>query len=52
MTVQSNTEQKNWLERALSIFADVRVGEAAGVLLLTINAFLLLAGYYMLKNGA
>ena len=44
-------QQKNWLERSLSVFADVRVGEAAGVLLLTLNAFLLLAGYYMLKTA-
>ena len=49
MKLQS--EQKNWLRRALTAFADVRAGEAAGVLLLTVNAFLLLAGYYMLKTA-
>ena len=40
---------KNVLERLLSFFADVRAGEGAGALLLTLNVFLLLAGYYLLK---
>ncbi len=40
---------KNALERLLSIFADVRAGEGVGVVLLTLNVFLLLAGYYLLK---
>ena len=40
---------KGPLERMLSVFADVRAGEGLGVILLTINVFLLLAGYSLLK---
>jgi AAA family ATP:ADP antiporter len=40
---------KNALERVLSLFADVRAGEGVGVLLLTLNVFLLLGLYYLLK---
>ncbi len=38
------------LERALSIFADVRAGEGLGAVLLAVNVFLLLATYYLLKT--
>ena len=38
------------LERFLSYFADVRAGEGPGALLLTINVFLLLFAYYLLKT--
>src|SRR5262245_61964067 len=38
------------LEKALSYFADVRAGEGRGVLLLTLNVFLLLFAYYLLKT--
>jgi AAA family ATP:ADP antiporter len=41
--------EKSRLERALAIFADVRAGEGVGVLLLTLNIFLLLAGYSLMK---
>lgn len=37
------------VELALRLVADVRVGEAATVLLLTLNVFLLLTAYYLLK---
>ena len=40
---------KSRLERALSVFADVRAGEGAGAVLLALNVFLLLAGYNLLK---
>lgn len=40
---------KGALERALSLFADVRAGEGVSVLLLTANVFLLLAAYYLLR---
>ena len=40
---------KNTLERALSVFADVRAGEGASTLLLAVNVFLLLAGYSLMK---
>ena len=40
---------KSGLERALSLFADVRAGEGVGVVLLTTNIFFLLAAYYLLR---
>src|SRR5262245_56567370 len=40
---------KNVVERALSVFADVRAGEGATTLLVTVNVFLLLAGYSVMK---
>jgi len=43
--------KKGLLERALSPFADVRAGEGIGVLLLTLNVFLLLALYYLLRSA-
>lgn len=41
---------RSTLERFLSYFADVRAGEGAGVVVLTINVFLLLFAYYLLKT--
>jgi len=41
--------RKNALERALSVFADVRAGEGVSTLLLALNIFLLLAGYSLMK---
>jgi len=41
--------RKNALERTLSVFADVRAGEGVTTLLLTLNVFLLLAGYSVMK---
>jgi AAA family ATP:ADP antiporter len=41
---------KNPLERLLSLFADVRAGEGVGALLLTLNVFLLLGSYYLLRS--
>jgi len=43
--------EKSPLERFLSLFADVRAGEATSVLLLALMMFLILAGYYMLKTA-
>jgi AAA family ATP:ADP antiporter len=40
---------KGVIERALSVFADVRAGEGVTTLLLTLNVFLLLAGYSVMK---
>ena len=40
---------KSLLERMLSVFADVRAGEGVSTLLLTLNIFLLLAGYSVMK---
>src|SRR5262245_34230236 len=41
--------RQNVLERALSAFADVRAGEGTSTILLTVNVFLLLAGYSVMK---
>ncbi|MCX6612901.1 MAG: translocase [Acidobacteria bacterium] len=41
---------KGALEKFLSFFADVRGGEGPGVLLMTVNVFLLLFAYYLLKT--
>jgi len=45
----ASSENKPLLERALSVFADVRPGEAATALLLALNVFLLLGAYYIIK---
>ena len=42
-------ERAGLLDRALSAFTDVRPGEAGTALLLTLNVFLLLAAYYIIK---
>src|SRR5262245_49330312 len=41
---------KTTTEKLLSYLADVRAGEGSGVLLLTVNVFLLLFAYYLLKT--
>jgi AAA family ATP:ADP antiporter len=41
--------RKNWLDRALGIFADVRAGEGGTALLLAANIFCILAFYSVLK---
>src|SRR3954465_718236 len=50
-TVADLPSDKGPLERLLSPLADVRRGEAASVLLLTLMMFLMLSGYYMLKTA-
>jgi AAA family ATP:ADP antiporter len=42
--------RKTWLDRLLSLVADVRAGEGAGALLLASNVFVLLGFYYILKT--
>src|SRR6185312_15511187 len=42
-------ERAGLLDRALRLFAEVRAGEGATALLLTLNVFLLLAAYYCIK---
>src|SRR5258706_8224017 len=44
-------QAKGWLERLLSPIADVRRGEAATALLMTLTMFLVLGGYYLLKTA-
>src|SRR5688500_8839106 len=46
----SSASRKGWLDRVLSVAADVRAGEGAGALLLAANVFVLLACYYVLKT--
>ena len=43
------TVQKSPIERFLNLFAEVRAGEAAVVLAMTLNVFLLLNAYYLIK---
>lgn len=45
----STDRQKTWLDRGLSLFADVRAGEGATALLLAANIFCILAFYSVLK---
>jgi AAA family ATP:ADP antiporter len=40
---------KSWLDRLLSLAADVRPGEAATAALLSLNGFLILAAYYLIR---
>jgi ATP:ADP antiporter, AAA family len=47
----AETAPKSALEKFLSLFADVRSGEGLGVVLMTLNAFLLLASYYLIKTA-
>ena len=42
---------KSAVEKFLSLFADVRAGEGVSALLMGLNVFLLLAGYYLLKTA-
>lgn len=42
-------DDRSGLERALGLVTDVRAGEGPTALLLTLNVFLLLAGYYLIK---
>ena len=42
---------KGPLDRALSIFADVRAGEGLGALILASNIFVILAAYYLLRSA-
>ena len=44
-----STERPSPLDRALRAFTDVRSGEAGTALLLTLNIFLLLTAYYVIK---
>jgi len=45
----ADSERKTVVERVLSVVAEVRAGEGAGVLLLSLNVFLLLAAYYFIR---
>ena len=45
-----DTQPSNPVDRLLGIFGDVRAGEGVTVLLMSLNVFLLLVGYYVLKT--
>ena len=47
---QNPPSEKSWLDRALSIFADVRAGEGATAALMLANIFLLLVCYSVIKT--
>jgi ATP:ADP antiporter, AAA family len=49
--VNVEAEKRSPLERALSLFAEVRGGEGVTAILLTFNVFLLLLSYYLLKTA-
>src|SRR5205085_7922391 len=44
------TSDKTWLDRTLSLFADVRAGEGTTALLMLANIFLLLVCYAVIKT--
>jgi AAA family ATP:ADP antiporter len=46
----SSTGRKGLLDQVLKLFSEVRPGEAATLILLTADVFLLLLGYYVLKT--
>ncbi|XYH94851.1 NTP/NDP exchange transporter [Sorangium sp. So ce1128] len=48
-TGETETQSRGVLHRLLSIFAEVKPREVFSVLVLTLNVFLLLTGYYLLK---
>lgn len=48
-TGENETRSRGVLHRLLSIFAEVKPREVFSVLVLTLNVFLLLTGYYLLK---
>ena len=41
---------RSWLDRTLSVFADVRAGEGANAVLMLVNVFLLLVCYSVIKT--
>ena len=46
----NETQKPSSLDRLLAIFGDVRAGEGGTVLLMSLNIFLLLVAYYVLKT--
>src|SRR5258707_14585325 len=46
----SDTAEKSWLDRSLSLFTDVRPGEGATAVLMLTNIFLLLICYSVIKT--
>jgi ATP:ADP antiporter, AAA family len=48
---QPHGEKKAWLDRALSLFTEVRAGEGATACLMLVNVFLLLICYSVIKTA-
>src|SRR5262249_17863311 len=48
---QPASSRRSWVERVLSPIADVRNGEAASALLLSLTMFVALSGYYLMKTA-
>lgn len=46
---ETKADRRSALEKALSVFADVKAGEGVTALLLTFGLFLLLSSYYVIK---
>src|SRR5690349_16854526 len=49
-TLPGRRPGKSWIDRALSLFSDVRPGEGATALLMVVNIFLLLICYSVIKT--
>jgi len=49
VTLQASMERKAWIDRLLSVVAEVHAREGLTALLLTANLFLLLSAYYIIK---
>jgi len=47
----AHIDDKTWLDRALSVFTDVRAGEGATAVLMLLNIFLLLICYSVIKTA-
>ena len=48
-SVSTSRARRNWIEKFLGLFTEVRGGEGGMVLLLTLNVFLILTSYYIIK---
>lgn len=49
MSQATEAEERSWLERALWVVTEVRAGEGTTALLLSLNLFVLMTSYYVLK---
>ena len=49
-TIQPTPNRKTLLDRFLSLFTGIQPGEGLGAVLLTVNVFILLGSYYLLKT--
>jgi hypothetical protein len=47
----AHVDDKGWLDRALSVFTDVRAGEGVTALLMLLNIFLLAIDTFFVRSG-